>query len=506
MWRLSLGLGDDSGGVSTQGGIRVDAGIAAGRDEGEKLPASRRFGETFSLSLHGGHVDRVADGELLLAHLLPDLAGGEQRVQGRRQVLEDGRLLGALLLEFDLLPLRDDRVGRTKLGAVAEDVGMTTHHLLVHFPGHLIESELTGLARHLGVHGDMKKQVTQFLAKVLDIIAVDGLDEFGDFFDQTIADGAVRLFAVPRAAVGSTESGGGRKQEVDAGHRPMQKAGRKGVKTIARSPGSACLRPVDKLTEIMDAKRREIAPFARPVTDVELAAFAGRPSSPGFRQSLAVPGRLTVIAEVKRASPSVGQIREGVDAVAQARAYFAAGADCLSVLTETKYFKGELKDLVDVVRDQASWPRPLPCIRKDFMVHPYQVLEAAQAGARCILIIVRGLTDDEIRPIHRSAKLAGLDTLFEVHDEAELERALRHDPDMVGVNNRNLSTFQIDLSFAERVIPHMPKSVLKVAESGIKTAEDAARMRAAGADALLVGESLMRAADPAALMKALQSA
>ena len=286
----------------------------------------------------------------------------------------------------------------------------------------------------------------------------------------------------------------------------MQKARRKGVKTIARSPGSACLRPVDKLTEIMDAKRREIAPFARPVTDAELAAFAGRHQGPGFRQSLAVPGRLTVIAEVKRASPSVGQIREGVDAVAQARAYSAAGADCLSVLTESRYFKGELQDLADVVHDQAGWPRPLPCIRKDFMVHPYQVLEAAQAGARCILIIVRGLTDDEIRPIHRSAKLAGLDTLFEVHDEAELDRALRHEPDMVGVNNRNLSTFQIDLSFAERVIPHMPKSVLKVAESGLKTAEDAARMRTAGADALLVGESLMRAADPAALMKALQSA
>jgi indole-3-glycerol phosphate synthase len=140
------------------------------------------------------------------------------------------------------------------------------------------------------------------------------------------------------------------------------------------------------------------------------------------------------------------------------------------------------------------------------MVHPYQVLEAAQAGARCILIIVRGLTDEEIIPIHRSAKLAGLDTLFEVHDEAELERALRHNPDMVGVNNRNLSTFQIDLSFAERVIPHMPKSVLKVAESGIKTAEDAARMRAAGAHALLVGESLMREQNPAALMKALQTA
>ena len=492
--------------MASQRGIRIDAGVTAGGDEFEETAARRFFGEALGLGLDAGGFHRGSSIELLLADLFPNLASSKQSVQRRRQILEDRRLLGALLLEFDLLPLRDDRVGRTQLGAVAEDVGMTTHHLLVHFPGHVVESELTGFARHLGVHGDMEEQVSQFLAEVLDIIAVDGLDKFGDFFDQTIADGAVRLFAVPRAAVRSTESGGGRKQEVDAGHDPMQKGRRKGVKTIARSPGSACLRPVDKLTEIMDAKRREIAPFARPVTDAELAAFAGRRTSPGFRQSLKVPGRLTVIAEVKRASPSVGQIREGVDAVTQARAYAAAGADCLSVLTESKYFKGELQDLVRVVQDQPGWKYPLPCIRKDFMVHPYQVLEAAQAGARCILIIVRGLADDEIRPIHRAARLAGLDSLFEVHDEAELERALRHDPDMVGVNNRNLSTFQIDLSFAERVIPHMPQSVLKVAESGIKTAEDAARMRAAGADALLVGESLMRAPDPAALMKALQTA
>lgn len=263
---------------------------------------------------------------------------------------------------------------------------------------------------------------------------------------------------------------------------------------------------MDKLTEIMDAKRREIAPFARPVADAELAAFAGRRLPPGFRQSLDVPGRLTVIAEVKRASPSVGTIKVDVDAVTQARAYADAGADCLSVLTETTYFQGRLADLEAVTADQATRAHPLPCIRKDFMVHPYQVLEAAQAGARCILIIVRGLTDEEIRPIHRAAKLAGLDTLFEVHDEPELERALRHDPDMVGVNNRNLSTFQIDLTFAERVIPRMPKHVLKVAESGIKTPADAARMRAAGAHALLVGESLMRAADPAELLQAFRSA
>ena len=501
-----LGFGDDLGRVASQRGIRIDAGVTAGGDEFEETAAGRFFGEALGLGLDAGDLHRGAGVELLLADLLPDLAGGEERVQGRRQFLEDGRLGGTLLLQLDLFPLRDDRVRRAQLGAVAEDMRMTTHHLLVHLAGDVVEGELAGFGRHLGVHRDMEKKVAEFFAQVRDVVPVDGLDEFGDFFDEAVADAAVRLLTVPRAAVGGAESGGGREQEVDAGHDPMQEARRKGVKTIARSPGSACLSPVDKLTEIMDAKRREIAPFARPVTDAELAAFAGRHVSPGFRQSLAVPGRLTVIAEVKRASPSVGQIREGVDAVAQARAYAAAGADCLSVLTETKYFKGELKDLIQVVQDQTGWKHPLPCIRKDFMVHPYQVLEAAQAGARCILIIVRGLTDDEIRPIHRAAKLAGLDTLFEVHDEAELERALRHDPDMVGVNNRNLSTFQIDLSFAERVIPHMPKSVLKVAESGIKTAEDAARMRAAGADALLVGESLMREPDPAVLMKALQTA
>jgi indole-3-glycerol phosphate synthase len=282
----------------------------------------------------------------------------------------------------------------------------------------------------------------------------------------------------------------------------MQKGPAGGVKTIARWLALVSVVGVDKLTEIMDAKRREIAPFARPVTEAELTALAGRTGLPGFRQSLNVSGRLTVIAEVKRASPSVGTIRTEVNAVAQARLYSEAGAECLSVLTESTYFKGHLQDLIEVVQDQAKLPVPRPCIRKDFMVHPYQVLEAAQAGARCILIIVRGLTDDEIRPIHRAAQWAGLDTLFEVHDEAELERALRHDPDMVGVNNRNLSTFQIDLSFAERVIPQMPAHILKVAESGIKTAEDATRMRAAGAHALLVGESLMRAESPAALLQA----
>jgi len=265
---------------------------------------------------------------------------------------------------------------------------------------------------------------------------------------------------------------------------------------------------VDKLAEIVAWKRQEIAAQVRPVPDRELGEAAARVErrGPGFRASLRQPGRLAVIAEVKRASPSVGTIRKDVDAVAQARAYAEAGADCLSVLTDTRFFGGTLSDLRAVVADQAARPSPVPCIRKDFMVHRIQVLEAVEAGARCILLIVRALSDAELRDLHDAARAAGLDALFEVHDEDELARALAHRPEMIGVNNRNLSTFAIDLAFAERVIPRMPADVIKVAESGIRTPADAARMRAAGADALLVGESLMRADDPGALLRALRSA
>ncbi len=256
----------------------------------------------------------------------------------------------------------------------------------------------------------------------------------------------------------------------------------------------------------MNAKRKEIAPFVRPVSEAELTALAPAAHQPTFRSALVQSHRLAVIAEVKRASPSVGAIRADADAITQARAYQKAGADCLSILTETTYFRGHLQDLVGVVADQKTTSRPVPCLRKDFMAHPYQVLEAAQAGARCILIIVRALTDEEIRPLYAAAQLAGLDTLFEVHDEFELERALKHQPKIVGVNNRNLSTFNIDLAFAEKVIPQMPREIIKVAESGIKTAEDAARMREAGAQALLVGEALMRTNTPDLLLHSLSHA
>ncbi len=280
------------------------------------------------------------------------------------------------------------------------------------------------------------------------------------------------------------------------------------VKTIASHACTALSWPVDKLAEIMAWKRLEVADRVRPVSDQELAQAASRIEhrGPSFKTSLIQSGHLSVIAEVKRSSPSAGSIRADIDAATQARAYADGGADALSVLTDSRYFGGTLADLQSVIADQAKRNVPIPCIRKDFMVHRIQVLEAAQVGARCILIIVRALSDSEIRDLHDAAKAANLDALFEVHDEDELGRALAHRPDIIGVNNRNLSTFKIDLAFAERVIPQMPKDVVKVAESGIQTVADAVRMRAAGANALLVGESLMRAENPGALLRSLRSA
>jgi indole-3-glycerol phosphate synthase len=265
---------------------------------------------------------------------------------------------------------------------------------------------------------------------------------------------------------------------------------------------------VDKLAEIIAWKRLEVADRVRPVSNQELAQAASQIDhrGPSFKANLTQPGHLSVIAEVKRSSPSAGSIRADIDAAAQARAYADGGADALSVLTDTRYFGGTLADLQSVIADQAKRNVPIPCIRKDFMVHRIQVLEAAQVGARCILIIVRALSDSEIRDLYDAAKAANLDALFEVHDEDELARALAHRPDIIGVNNRNLSTFKIDLAFAERVIPQMPKDVVKVAESGIQTIADAARMRVAGANALLVGESLMRAENPGILLRSLRSA
>lgn len=251
----------------------------------------------------------------------------------------------------------------------------------------------------------------------------------------------------------------------------------------------------DKLTEIMAHKRREIAPRIRPVSEDELARLNSRlPAPPSFARALRrADGRLAVIAEIKRRSPSAGEIKAGADAPGQARRYLEAGADALSVLTDGKYFGGTLDDL-------RAASGTLPCLRKDFFVHPLQVLEAREAGAGGILIIVRALTDEEIRMLHGAARAAGLDSLFEVHHESELDRAVAHGAGIIGVNNRDLAVFRTDLSLSERLIPKFPGNVIAVSESGINTGADAARARAAGANAVLVGEALMRSPAPAALI------
>ena len=258
----------------------------------------------------------------------------------------------------------------------------------------------------------------------------------------------------------------------------------------------------DKLTEIMAWKRVEIAGQIRPVPLAELAALhASLPAVPSFAASLRrSDGKLAVIAEIKRRSPSAGAIATGVAAPAQAERYCHAGASALSVLTDEKYFGGTLDDLVAVTVSFRQSPPPLPCIRKDFFVHPIQVLQARQAGASAILIIVRALTDAEIAALKAAADASGLDSLFEIHTAPELDRALAHGATIIGVNNRDLAIFQTDLGLSERLIPLFPEHVIAVSESGIHTAADAARVHAAGAHAVLVGEALMRAADPTALI------
>jgi indole-3-glycerol phosphate synthase len=264
----------------------------------------------------------------------------------------------------------------------------------------------------------------------------------------------------------------------------------------------------DKLTEIMAWKRREIAPLLRDVPESELVRLdAGLPRPPSFAAALRrADSRLAVIAEIKRRSPSAGDIRAGASSLEQAQRYQAAGADALSILTDTKYFGGTLDDLRGATAYFRANPPARPCLRKDFMVHPVQVAEARASGASAILIIVRALADEEIRILFQASQAAGLEALFEIHHEAELARALAHGARIIGVNNRDLAVFTTDLGLSERLIPQFPRDVVAVSESGIFHPADAGRARAAGAHAVLVGEALMRAADPAALMAGFREA
>lgn len=259
---------------------------------------------------------------------------------------------------------------------------------------------------------------------------------------------------------------------------------------------------MNKLEEICAAKRLEVAARRQAVTDSALAeASRARTAPRGFEAALrarAAKG-YALIAEIKKASPSKGLIRADFHPASHAAAYEEGGAACLSVLTDAPYFQGHEDYLIE-----ARAACALPVLRKDFMVDPWQCLEARAIGADAILIIVAALEDATMAEIEAAAEELGMDVLVEVHDEAELERAARVlRARLIGVNNRDLKTFTTSLSVTERLAPLMPEGTLIVGESGINAPADLRRLEAAGVRTFLVGESLMRQHDVAAATRAL---
>jgi indole-3-glycerol phosphate synthase len=250
------------------------------------------------------------------------------------------------------------------------------------------------------------------------------------------------------------------------------------------------------LDQILAAKRDEIAAAraAVPLADLERLA-AKRDDFRGFAESLDRPG-VRVVAEIKRASPSLGDIRLDLDPAALAAAYEAGGAAALSVLTEPAYFKGSARDL-----QTARGAVALPVLRKDFILDPYQVYETAAMGADAMLLIVRILDDETLAALHALARDVGLDVLVEIHDEADARRILSLAPPLVGINNRDLAHFHTDTSQAARIAALLPQATAVVAASGIHTADDVRRSLAAGLRRFLVGEALVKTPDPAALLK-----
>lgn len=257
----------------------------------------------------------------------------------------------------------------------------------------------------------------------------------------------------------------------------------------------------DKLTEICETKRGEVAARKAGVTVAELQRRAAEQTAPrGFEAALrakAIEG-FALIAEIKKASPSKGLIRQDFRPADHAQAYQAGGAACLSVLTDAPYFQGHEDYLVE-----ARAACALPVIRKDFMVDPWQCLEARAIGADAILIIAACLSDGQMAEIEAAALELGMDALVEVHDELEMERASRLKSRLIGVNNRDLKRFVTDLSTTERLAALAPEGTLLVAESGINTHADLLRLEKCGARTFLVGESLMRRDDVEAATRAL---
>ncbi len=254
------------------------------------------------------------------------------------------------------------------------------------------------------------------------------------------------------------------------------------------------------LDDILARHRAEAARDDRDAADLLDQAREMGPTR-GFADALRATGGLGVIAEIKRRSPSKGDLYPDLDPAHLAGQYRIGGATCLSVLTDTESFGGSPADLV-----AARAACALPVLRKDFTVSAHDVLDARIMGADCVLLIAAALDDGELREFHELATDIGLDALVEVHDEDELDRALTVGAGLVGVNQRDLVTFEVDHERAARMAAAFPATVVSVAESGVRDAEDAATLAAAGYDAVLVGESLVTSGDPAAAVAALRGA